>query len=281
MRLTRVLIIPLVVFLMAWPAPAVAAVPTADELLTDITAKRIHVGSLEVVFDFQPAGIKTDDDTAETVSSETLFFRQPDRIRISLALADVRQTFMAVGVKTFSLMGDQAGRSSWPQPFLLFRLLIDSDATSLKELLSAFSFDLTRVSLGRHRGGIVYILGARAGDFDLPQAWIDRKTLRIVRLILPPGRKSPGYDLEMTEYSLHQQRVDWPGVITASLDKKPDSVALLKSLIINPQSRAAIEDGEKEKTPKIEETDFEELLAKDPDIIKIRKMMEWFDKKLE
>jgi len=269
----------ILVLILTWPASAWPYVPTVDELLTDISARRVHLNSLEAVYESASPSIeeKADSltegreesaDAAESLRQirllEKITFRAPDRIR-----------------QTLALIGDQAQETPWPQPFLLFRLLIDSEATRLRELLSAFGFNLQKISLGRHHNKIVFILGARAGDLSQSQAWFDRETLRLTRLILPPGRNAPGYDLELLNYRLHEQRVDWPDVLVSRQDNSPALTMTLKSLIINPKTEAYLTDRQEADRPEASALDPEEILAQDPDVIRIRKMMERLQKKLE
>jgi len=286
----------ILVLILTWPASAWPYVPTVDELLTDISARRVHLNSLEAVYESASPSIeeKADSltegreesaDAAESLRQirllEKITFRAPDRIRLNLTWFDREEVFLAAGVKTLALIGDQAQETPWPQPFLLFRLLIDSEATRLRELLSAFGFNLQKISLGRHHNKIVFILGARAGDLSQSQAWFDRETLRLTRLILPPGRNAPGDDLELLNYRLHEQRVDWPDVLVSRQDNSPALTMTLKSLIINPKTEAYLTDRQEADRPEASALDPEEILAQDPDVIRIRKMMERLQKKLE
>ncbi|MBW1709616.1 MAG: hypothetical protein JRG97_07205 [Deltaproteobacteria bacterium] len=286
----------IILLLLIWPAQAWPYIPTVDELLTDLSAKRVHLTSLEAVYDFPAAQGKEEDsltvhDRNESLDSiepfslntacEKVSFRAPDRIRVNIAWPDREEVFLAVGVKTLALFGEQAQETPWPQPFLLFRLLIDSEATRLRELLSAFNFNLQKITLGRHHGMIVYILGARAGDLSQPQAWFERESLRLTRLILPPGRNTPGYDIELSDYRLHEQRVDWPDVLVSRLNNGPPLTIKLNTLSINLTTEADLSEQEGSNQAETPEFNPEETLAKDPDVIRIRKMMERLRKKLE
>ena len=279
--------------ILLWPVSAWSYIPTVDEFLTDISAKRVQLSSLEAVYEFpvKQEGKKDgsmpkdqNENTApEVVSSsnmaqEKVSFRSPDRIRLNITRRDREEVFLAVGLKTMALSVDQTQEVPWPQPFLLFRLLIDSEAARLRELLSAFGFDLKKITLGRYEDMIVYILGARPGDLSEPQAWFERDTLHLRRLILPPTRNAPGYDLELSGYRLHEQRVDWPGVLISRINNSPPLTMNLKTLTINPITDTGLSNGNHKEAPSLTP---KEILAKDPDIIRIRKMMERMRKKLE
>lgn len=276
-----------IITLCLYPLPAMGYVPDANELLTDITAKRIQLDSLEVVYEIsghKPQEAEDESNADENGDSaipyEIISFRYPNRIRINLNLPEGRETFLAVGIRTLVLDSETLKKAVWPQPFLVYRMLIDFEATRLRELLSSLNFNLNKVSLGRYQGKIVFILGARAGDLTAPQAWFERDNLRLVRLIMPAGHDSPAYDLKLSDYRLHDY-ILWPESLSVQLDKHPPQILSLKELTINPQVETDDPELESPNQDQPEEKDPEEFLAKDPDIIKIRKQMDWFRKKLE
>lgn len=271
--------------LVVWPAKTWGVVPTIDELLTTITARRIYIESLEVVYEQSASASKLTQagvNNNQAAFMETIYYTAPDRIRLNLTWPDREQVFLAVGSKTLALAVDETEKAAWPQPFLLFRLLVDADVVRLRDLLTTSGINLQKIALKRHQGRIVYVLGTRSGEREHSQVWFDRESLRLTRLILIPGQDSRAYDLELTDYRLHEKKIDWPSTLISRRDNGPQVILRLKTLTINP--KIEIEPfGRDEKKPNEPATssDPEEILANDPEIVKIRKMVDSFRKKLE
>ena len=259
-------------------------IPTVDELLTSITAGRIYIQSLEAVYE----SVDKVSRDSETIASgqgspvqETIFYSAPDRIRLNLTRRDKEEVFLAVGSKTLALAVDETEKAAWPQPFLLFRLLVDSDVIRLRELLIASGINLQKIALERHHGRIVYVLGTRSGEREQPQVWFDRETLRLTRLIIRHDQDSFVYDLELTDYRLHDKKIDWPGTLISKRDNGPAEHLRLKSLTVDPKLEVDSLDRDEKPDESSGSRDPEEILARDPEIVKIRKMVESFRKKLE
>ena len=275
----------ILILILLWPAQAWPYIPSVNELLTDITARRVHLTELEAEYrlfdsleEAQTAGAAGETDTPD--SQQIVAYRAPDRIRINLIRPGGQETFMAVGQRVLSVGGARIEGSTWPQPFLLYRLLIDSEVVRLRELLSDLDFNLQKVSLGRYRDRIVFVLGARDEDAVQAQAWFDRETFRLVRLILPSGpNETPAYDLEMLNYRIHQKRVDWPDLIVARIKDRDPVFLGLSSLSLSTDEKSR--DQTDPESPDPQTLDPEEILAKDPDILEMRQKMEKLRKKLE
>ena len=56
------------------------------------------------------------------------------------------------------------------------------------EKLKGLKFDLSIFREDTWQGRRVYVVGAKAGDLNSPQFWIDQKNLYFVRMIRPSGR---------------------------------------------------------------------------------------------
>jgi len=272
----------LIFILILCPNLAWGFVPTVDELLTDITARRVYLNSLEAVYEFSmPAG----ESSSEPTAREIIDYSAPDRIRLTVAYPDREEVFLAVGIRSMTLTADQTAEARWPQSFLVFRLLIESEAPRFRELLADFGFNLQKISLGRDRDRIVYIIGARSGDLSHSQLWIDRETLRITRIILVSGSDKPGYDLLLSDYNPHDKGVDWPHTLISRAKEEPTLNLRLKNLTVNPKegagTSAAGQPSQTDNTQTGPVQDPERLLDEDPEIITLRKMLDKIRKKLQ
>lgn len=243
---------------------ALGALPTADELLTDITARRVFLSGVESGWEEAGQGLVT----------ERVTYTAPERVSVILKTPDQTSVFLAVGARTTVLIGEAGPETPWPQPFMVFRLLAESDAASLKTLLVSYGVNMNKVTLGRHRGAIVYIIGARSGDLEPSQVWVNRETYRVTRYIQAAGPGSAGYDTELLEYEEREKGVGWPGRLVTRFGSRPALDVRLKELTLNPVTAGG---GEEAVVP--EKTD-EEILAQDPQIGKARRLLERFGRKL-
>lgn len=257
-----------------------------EKVVQNITERRIRLDGVEAQYLFEPARnepwvSEVSGDQGKTAVRETVFFRSPDRVRLNLSWPDREEVFLASKMDTLVMVGDQATDTPWPQPFLFYRLLVETDGDRLMTLLEAFRFDLSTVSLSPD--GMNVIVGARPGDESRSQAWFDAKSFRLTRLILSYTGSETGYDLAPTDYVNHKPGVDWPHRIVVRMDLGAGyglPVTLeLRSLGINPKID-------------MEQFDLEELkrtvalpplpgMSQDPDLVEVRKMMEWVENKLK
>ena len=148
--------------------------PDLDSLLNDMVKTRVRLDALKAVYEYRiprkPFFNAGSGPIEEDLVVETVFFRQPDRIRLNLSWPGREEVFLAVNTNTLVMVGDQATDTPWPQPFLLYRLLLETNAQKIKELLKSFEFNLNLVSVDEGNG--VYILGAEPGELSWSQGLV-------------------------------------------------------------------------------------------------------------
>lgn len=70
--------------------------------------------------------------------------------------------------------------------------------------LRKWKVDLDRVSYGRFQGRVVYIIGAKSGELDKPQIWLDKDSLLLLRVIqlrpTPNGEGKLRHDIHLSGY---------------------------------------------------------------------------------
>jgi hypothetical protein len=272
---------------LAWGASALAQPkpPTLVKLLNGFTAERDAVQALEAVYEFTVSGLEDQSGPAgeHQVVREKVFFRAPDRIRLNLSWADREEVFLAANLRTLVMVGDQATDTPWPQPFLLFRLLLESEPDRLLELFRAHDIDLAKVTLTPE--GDTIILGAEPGQAADSQAWFDAGTLHLTRLILAPSQKHPAYDVTLSDYRPYDSGLQWPHRLYVKTGRGPAlgraAILDLSLLTVNPQIDQDPFDLEEIRRTVAPALESDPSLAQNPDLVEVRKMMEWLEKKLQ
>ncbi|MBF0528370.1 MAG: hypothetical protein HQK55_03695, partial [Deltaproteobacteria bacterium] len=155
-------------------------------------------------------------------------------LRLNLSWPDREEVYLAADQRTMVMIGDQAMEADWPQPPLLFRLLLYNETSKLTALVKAHQVNLDNVVLGKDAGNqSVITLGALVGDRKSPQIQITENSRHLVRLILPATENLPGYDVLLSDYHRHSPGVDWPGRLRVINHEGAAMDLILKSLTIN------------------------------------------------
>jgi hypothetical protein len=146
---------------------------------------------------------------------ETLYFAYPDRFRSEVDGPGVKQIKVVSTEGALSIFnGKIIGETE--NPFDHFKdLLLYREAELLANRLSQLGINLQTVSLGRFKGEIAYVIGAKYPDESAPQVWINKNTFRPVRLILEGdgGQEVPSREVEYTEHQSLSKNSFYPGRI--------------------------------------------------------------------
>ena len=261
--------------------PNYALAQSADEVLKQVTRNRPQPDTLKTVYDlYLPQG-DPNAASGEITIRETVYFRSPDRIRLNLSWPDREEVFLAAGIRTLVLVGDQAARTPWPQPFLLYRLLIESDPDEMQRLLSAFGFDLKTVTTATYHRQPVVIIGADAKESARSQVWFDRNEHRLVRLILAHPGETRVTDMILDGYRTYDHGIQWPGTIQVQTDDQPASELTLRQLTVNPKIDQEDLDLETLSRTVAAPPESETESSDDPELEHIRKQMKWLENKLK
>ncbi|MBX2810845.1 MAG: hypothetical protein KTR25_03510 [Myxococcales bacterium] len=94
----------------------------------------------------------------------------------------------------YSFARGQPTAAPTPKPVDPFFALLgntqgDPDGERGRLLLSRMSINANIVSLSRHEGYPVYVIGAQPGQLDRPQLWIDKELYVPVRWLVPQGQQ--------------------------------------------------------------------------------------------
>ena len=274
-------ILTLILCLSLLAAPDVALALSADGVFKQATRNRPQLDTLKTVYDFYLFGDVPGTPPGDTTIRQTVFFRAPDRIRLNLSWPDREEVFLAAGMKTLVLVGDQAARTQWPQPFLLYRLLTASDPVEMEKLLTAFDFDLQTVSTTTFNKQRVVIVGAKPDQPARSQAWFDRNKYRLVRLILAAPGQPHVVDVQLEDYQIHGRDLQWPGTIRVQANNQLIGELILRRLSLNPSIDQDDLDLETLSKTVAAPPQPEADPSGNPELEQIRKQMKWLENKLK
>jgi len=131
---------------------------------------------------------------------ETLYYLYPDRFRCEVNTPEGEQV-RVVGPEGAILVTNGKIIGETENPFDHFKdLLLYRQEDFLLKRLSEQDVDLGVVSLGRYKGRIAYVIGAKYPDESVSQVWIERNTFRPIRYVLRGGGPH-GEILEEIEYA--------------------------------------------------------------------------------
>jgi hypothetical protein len=277
--LIGILILALCLFFLAAPDTALAL--SADGVLKQAARNRPQINALKTVYDYYLLGDNSGAAPGDTIIRQTVFFRAPDRIRLNLSWPDREEVYLAAGMKTLVMVGDQAARAQWPQPFLLYRLLIASDPEEMRNLLAAFDVDLETVTATTYQKQRVVILGAKPDEPARSQAWFDRNKYRLVRLILAAPGQTRVIDVELDDYQTHGRDLQWPGAIRVKANNQSVGELILQKLSLNPSIDQEDLDLETLSKTVAAPPQPETETSGDPELEQIRKQMKWLENKLK
>jgi hypothetical protein len=194
------------------------------------SARMLMVSQKTVLYD-------PDIDGGVLEQDETLYYGYPDRFRSEVSGPGVEQIRVVSAEGALSILnGKIIGETE--ELFDHFKdVLLYSETELLVERLSELGINLEIVSLGRFKGDIAYVIGAKYPDESVPQVWVHKDTFRPVRLILS-GNSSGDAPLSEIEYAEHRpvgKRYFYPGRILFFENGTLIRMHVSKILKINPE----------------------------------------------
>ena len=162
-------------------------------------------------------------------------------------------------------------------------LLLFHSRLLLQERLLRRGIDTMVSSLGRFEGVPVYVLGAQYPDMTAAQVWIERKTLRPLRLLIPMTDGEGGVSILEFRYLLWQKngKLWYPMRIECYEGEQLIRAMIVEDMAVNPVFADGVFDIDRLKTLYREESFVEEDLQA-PDVQSdIQKALEDFKKRYE
>jgi len=114
----------------------------------------------------------------------------PGSLRIDFADSKTGDGILFAGGKIYSFRDGKPGTGRpFVHPLLVlgFDIYMQPTATTIEQV-KGIGIDLSTVHEEKWMGKTVYVVGARAGDLNAPQVWVDKKDLVFVRLIQLGGK---------------------------------------------------------------------------------------------
>lgn len=91
--------------------------------------------------------------------------------------------------------------------------------------------DLSIDTLQRAGSRVAYVFGAKAGEVEKPQIWLDKETLLPMRLIYKEGDKT--WDLSFAEWGVQGGTDVFPRLIKRTLNGQPFSDSTVEKVAVN------------------------------------------------
>ncbi len=115
-----------------------------------------------------------------------LFLEAPDKARLEVSFPQEKRMLVSQGKQSVSLIAERIAPEDKAElrQRLLFRDLILLPSTrAILRLLREEGINAGKVALGRYKGKIAYIIGAREGEERVPQLWVEKERLFPLRFI--------------------------------------------------------------------------------------------------
>ncbi|UCD84518.1 MAG: hypothetical protein JSU92_14825 [Deltaproteobacteria bacterium] len=115
-----------------------------------------------------------------------LFLEGPDKARLEISLPQEKRILVSQGKQSVSLAAKRIvpeDKTELRQRLIFRDLILLPSTTAILRLLREEGIDATKVALGRYKGKVSYIIGAREGEENVPQLWIEKERLLPLRFI--------------------------------------------------------------------------------------------------
>ena len=166
---------------------------------------------------------------------ETLYYLYPDQFRSEVNTPDGEQVRVvgpegAIFVTNGKIIAETENRSDHFKDLLLYR-----KEDLLLKRLSDQDVDLGVVSLGRYKGKIAYVIGAKYPDESVSQVWIEKDTFRPIRYVLRGGGPIDEIleEIEYAEYMQLEKGRWYPSRILFFQNGQLARMYLLKTIKVN------------------------------------------------
>ncbi len=115
-----------------------------------------------------------------------LFLEAPDKARLEVSFPQERRILVSQGGQSVSLVADRIApedKAELRQRLIFRNLILLPSTKAILRLLREEGVNTGKVALGRHKGKIAYIIGAREGEERVPQLWVEKERLFPLRFI--------------------------------------------------------------------------------------------------
>jgi len=183
------------VLMLTGPAPGSHAYVLEGPHILDLTVRSI--GSARTLLVSQRVCIFNDEEAPDIPGSESetpeyveyeevTGYGIPDHFRSDIETAQGAKTyFFSLGHRYLTVINETITSRNEPLLSRYKDVLLIRDRDLLENHLVQRGIDTSISSLGRFNGNVHYVIGAKYPDESLPQLWVDQKTFRPSRYIIP------------------------------------------------------------------------------------------------
>jgi hypothetical protein len=167
----------------AGPGPTAAFVLEGRQVLELMARQQNKLESLQVSQTLVVHGGSPDDPSAEF--AETIAYQFPDRFRSEITGLNHERLHVVNRDAALTVTDGVLTAEAETAADRYKDLLLHRDRVRLQNQLIRLGVDITVTSFGRLETETAFVIGARYPDLSAPQVWIDQRSFRPVRLILP------------------------------------------------------------------------------------------------
>ncbi len=192
----------------AAPGPATAFILEGPQVLDLMARQQEKLKSLQVTQTLVVHGATVADQNAEF--EETIAYQFPDRFRADTR-APTHERLHVVNRDASLTVTDGLVTAETETALDRYKdLLLHRDRVRLQNQLVRLGVDTTVTSFGRLETETAFVIGARYPDLSAPQVWIDQRSFRPARLILPaPPYSQDAYALDIRFQNWRETNAVW------------------------------------------------------------------------
>ena len=184
MKIHQILFLLVLLTIPSWAAE----IKLGEDLITAMHAKYAGKWYKTLTFKQVTTNYKADGTSEASIWYEAL--TAPGQLRIDFEPVDKGNGILFSGGKLYSFKdGKLAGSRAFVHPLLVlgFDVYMQPVETTVAQI-KGMGIDMSVVHEEQWRGSTVYVVGAKQGDVNTPQFWIDKKNLLFVRMLQLGGK---------------------------------------------------------------------------------------------
>jgi len=210
----------LLVLVVTLPISASGYIPSADFIIKMMLKGKRGVNEIRVE---QIATIFDEDFGFEDIEvSEVIYLKFPDRYRLDINFPYEKKSIISHKGKSVIIVGGEAISDMPDEENVFLEFFVIQSVDKIFEFLHSKDINTERMGLGRFDGKIAYIIGAKEGETNFPQLWIDRDTFLPTRFMVEKNNEDSAvtYEIRFSNYRHIDGKLWYPSTIEFLYDNR-------------------------------------------------------------